>query len=163
PLRPRRRPLHARRDRTRAGRKHRRQAALTRSGRARARFRRRCSLRRRLARDPPPRRRMSGPEETTLGPACADPSPPLGRGRGGMTSGIAPDAVGANPCQAAQLAVFGVILVIGLVIFALPRWPKRREGQAEGEPPTHNLSGANEATHVRASSPRPSGRTGETV
>jgi len=80
-----------------------------------------------------------------------------------MSSQIAAELAGANPGPAAHLALLGVIVVIGLVIFAFTRWRKRHEGKAEGEPPTRDLSVANEATHVRASSTRPSGRTGETV
>jgi hypothetical protein len=42
-------------------------------------------------------------------------------------------------------------VVIGLVIFALTRWRKRREGLVEDELPTQDLSVANkprtEATH----------------
>jgi hypothetical protein len=60
-----------------------------------------------------------------------------------MSSQIAAELVGANPGPAAHLALLGVIVVIGLVIFALTRWRKRREGQAEAEPPTHDRSAAN--------------------
>ena len=65
-----------------------------------------------------------------------------------MSSQIAAELVGANPGPAAHLALLGVIVVIGLVIFALTRW---RKGQPEDELPTHDLSVANkprtEATH----------------
>jgi hypothetical protein len=68
-----------------------------------------------------------------------------------MRSQIAAELVGANPGPAVHLAVLGVIVVIGLVIFALTRWRKRREGLVEDELPTQDLSVANEprteATH----------------
>jgi hypothetical protein len=60
-----------------------------------------------------------------------------------MGSQIAAELVGANPGPAVHLAVLGVIVVIGLVIFALTRRRKRRVGQAEDELPTHDLSVAN--------------------
>ena len=62
-----------------------------------------------------------------------------------MRSQIAAELVGANPGPAVHLAVLGVIVVIGLAIFALTRWRKRREGQAEAELPTHDLSVTNKA------------------
>jgi membrane protein YdbS with pleckstrin-like domain len=68
-----------------------------------------------------------------------------------MRSQIAAELVGANPGPAVHLAVLGVIVVIGLVIFALTRWRKRREGLVEDELPTQDISVANkprtEATH----------------
>jgi hypothetical protein len=68
-----------------------------------------------------------------------------------LRSQIAAELVGANPGPAVHLAVLGVIVVIGLVIFALTRWRKRREGLVEDELPTQDLSVANkprtEATH----------------
>jgi hypothetical protein len=84
-----------------------------------------------------------------------------------MSSQIAAELVGANPGPAVHLALLGVIVLIGLVIFALTRWRKRREGQAEDELPTHDRSAANEprteaTTRVRAHDP-PTGSTGEAV
>src|SRR5262245_23018073 len=61
-----------------------------------------------------------------------------------MSSQIAAELVGANPGPAVHLAALGVIVLIGLAIFALTRWRKRREGQAEDELPTHDRSAANE-------------------
>jgi hypothetical protein len=60
-----------------------------------------------------------------------------------MRSQIAAELVGANPGPAVHLALVGVIVVIGLVIFALTRWRKRREGLVEDELPTQDLSVAN--------------------
>jgi hypothetical protein len=61
-----------------------------------------------------------------------------------MRSQIAAELVGANPGPAVHLALVGVIVVIGLVIFALTRWRKRRVGLVEDELPTQDLSVANE-------------------
>jgi hypothetical protein len=84
-----------------------------------------------------------------------------------MSSQIAAELVGANPGPAVHLALLGVIVVIGLVIFALTRWRKRREGQAEAEPPTHDLSVSNEprteATPRAREQDPPTGRTGDGV
>jgi hypothetical protein len=84
-----------------------------------------------------------------------------------MSSQIAAELLGANPGPAAHLALLGVIVVIGLVIFALTRWRKRREGQVEDELPRHDRSVANEprteaTTRARTQDP-PTRKTGDPV
>jgi len=45
---------------------------------------------------------------------------------------LAAELVGANPGPAVHLAVLGIVVVAGLVIFAVVRWRNRREAaQAE--------------------------------
>jgi hypothetical protein len=82
-----------------------------------------------------------------------------------MSSQIAAELVGANPGPAAHLALLGGIVVIGLVIFALTRRRKRREGQAEDELPTNDRFAANEprteATPRAHEQDPPTGTTGE--
>src|SRR5262249_28399727 len=78
-----------------------------------------------------------------------------------MSSQIASELAGANPGPAAHLALLGGIVVIGLVIFGLSRWHKRREGQAEEELPTGGVSVTSEPRRPEAAH-RPGRRTDPT-
>ena len=84
-----------------------------------------------------------------------------------MSSQIAAELLGANPGPAVHLAVLGGIVVIGLVIFALSRWHKRREGQVDDDLATRDLSGAieprSEATHLHESRTDPARGASEDV
>src|SRR5262249_5484471 len=123
----RRRPLHPRRGRTGARRKHRRQAPLTRARRAHARPLRGGRGRRRLAHDPPPRRRVS-------------------------TVARAAVVVAANPRPAVHLAALAIVLLVGLATYGVVRWRRRRANpEAEGEPEAHDHSSA----HSRSKTLRP--------
>jgi hypothetical protein len=61
-----------------------------------------------------------------------------------MSSDAVAALVGANPGPAAHLALLGAVAVIGLVIFAGTRWRRRREGQSEHDPTSHDFAAGSE-------------------
>jgi len=47
--------------------------------------------------------------------------------------------VGANPGPAAHIALLGIVVVVGLMIFGIVRWRNKREAaEAETHSPTHD-------------------------
>lgn len=48
-----------------------------------------------------------------------------------MSSDAVAALLGANPGPAAHLALLGAVAVIGLVVFGVTRWGRRRERQTE--------------------------------
>ena len=48
---------------------------------------------------------------------------------------LAATLIGANPGPAVHLAVLGLLIVIGLVVFGVIRWRRRREAAAKEDHP----------------------------
>ena len=61
-----------------------------------------------------------------------------------MSSDAVAALLGANPGPAAHLALLGAVAVIGLLVFAVTRRRRRREGQSEHDSTSHDPSAASE-------------------
>jgi len=61
-----------------------------------------------------------------------------------MSSDAVAALVGANPGPAAHLALLGAVAVIGLVVFGVTRWRRRREGQTEHDSTSRDHSAGRE-------------------